>query len=63
MANAIFTRPAPSCHIQMDEEALARADEKQYVHAVYDNIAEHFSKTRYKVGRIPAFLDGHGLFF
>lgn len=33
---------------ELDE--LARKDEAQYVHQVYETIASHFSNTRYKVG-------------
>lgn len=35
---------------ETERDAAARADEEQYVHSVYENIAQHFSRTRYKVG-------------
>jgi hypothetical protein len=34
---------------EADLDALARKDEMQYVHEVYESIASHFSSTRYKV--------------
>jgi hypothetical protein len=35
--------------VQQDIDELARKDEAQYVHQVYETIASHFSSTRYKV--------------
>lgn len=32
-----------------DLDATARREEERYVHQVYESIAEHFSRTRYKV--------------
>lgn len=37
---------------QSDLDELARKDEAQYVHQVYETIASHFSSTRYKVGSV-----------
>ncbi len=33
----------------MDAESVARQNEELYVHSVYERIADHFSRTRYKV--------------
>lgn len=39
--------------IDTDATASPELQEQQYVHDVYEQIAPHFSQTRYKVGRTP----------
>ena len=34
----------------LSDPALAKDKEQEYVHQVYEEIASHFSQTRYKVG-------------
>jgi hypothetical protein len=47
-------------------EQDSRAYEEEHVHVVYQQIAHHFSSTRYKVSRVGALLglfayyDSHG---
>lgn len=42
-------RSSPPSTSAVDLDELARRDEEQYVHEVYETIASHFSSTRYKV--------------
>lgn len=41
----------------LNTSAAAARDEETYVHQVYDQIASHFSDTRYKVGPPVESLD------
>lgn len=37
----------------MSQEAIGEAYEEEHVHTVYEQIASHFSSTRYKVCTLP----------
>lgn len=40
---------SPFLNMVDDGDIAAEQDEQNYVHAVYEDIAHHFSQTRYKV--------------
>lgn len=40
----------------LSDPALAKDREQEYVHQVYEEIASHFSQTRYKVGSAVSVL-------